>query len=79
LAATCAALSGHAEASFVAAISGAANVIASVTCRSLDELYRYVTEKIGAVDGVQSCEVSPVLRRIKQAGTLVDGDRLAAG
>jgi len=62
---------------FVAAVSGRANLIASVTCRSLDELYRFVTERIGALDGVQAVEVLPTLQRIKQAGTLVDGDRLA--
>src|SRR4051794_3577064 len=73
----CAALGEHAQAPFVAAISGKANVIVSVTCRSLDDLYRYVTEQVGSIDGVQALEVSPILRRIKQAGTLVDGDRLA--
>jgi DNA-binding Lrp family transcriptional regulator len=74
---TCAALSAHPETPFVAAISGRANIVASVTCRSLSDLYRYVTERVGPLDGVQSFEVSPILRRLKQAGTLVDGDRLA--
>src|SRR3954463_6476048 len=74
---TCAALSAHPETPFVAAISGRANIGASVTCRSLSDLYRYVTERVGPLDGVQSFEVSPILRRLKQAGTLVDGDRLA--
>ena len=75
--AVCTALSQHDETPFVAAISGRANVVASVTCRSLDELYRYLTERVGTIEGVQSFEVSPVLRRLKQAGTFVDGDRLA--
>jgi DNA-binding Lrp family transcriptional regulator len=74
---TCTALSAHPETPFVAAISGRANVVASVTCRSLSDLYRYVTDRVGLIDGVQSFEVSPTLRRLKQAGTLVDGDRLA--
>jgi DNA-binding Lrp family transcriptional regulator len=73
----CLALGRHDEAQFVAAITGKANVITSVTTRSLDDLYVYVTERVGSIDGVQAVEVSPVLRRIKQAGTLVDGDRLA--
>jgi DNA-binding Lrp family transcriptional regulator len=73
---TCHTLAQHPEAPFVAAISGRANVLVSVTCRSLDDLYRYVTERIGAIQGVQAIEVSPVLRRLKQAGTLVEGDRL---
>ena len=45
--------------------------------RNLGELYHYVTDKLGAVDGVQQLEISPVLRLLKQAGTLMDGDRLA--
>jgi DNA-binding Lrp family transcriptional regulator len=72
------AMAGHAQTPFVAAVTGRANLIASVTCRSLDELYQYVTDRVGAIDGVQSVEVSPVLQRIKQAGTMVDGERLAA-
>jgi DNA-binding Lrp family transcriptional regulator len=74
----CTGLMHHREAPFVAAVSGRSNVIVSITCRTLDDVYRYVTEQVGAVDGVQSVEVWPVLRRIKQAGTLRDGDRLAA-
>ncbi len=70
-------LATYPQAPFVAAISGRDNLIASLTCRSLDELYLFVTERIGAVDGIQGMEVSPVLRRLKQAGSLVDGDRLA--
>lgn len=73
----CLALGRHDAAVFVAAITGKANVMTSVTCRNLDELYAYVTEQVGSIEGVQALEVSPVLRRIKQAGTLVDGDRLA--
>ena len=73
----CLALSRHDQAPFVAAVTGRANVVVSVTCRSLDDLYGYVTEQVGAIDGVQALEVSPVLRRLKQAGTLMDGDRLA--
>lgn len=73
---TCRTIAEHGEAPFVAAISGRANIVVSVTCRSLDHLYEYVTERVGAIDGVQSIEVSPVLRRMKQAGTLVDEGRL---
>ena len=77
--ATCRILTEHVETPFVAAISGRENVIASVTCRTLDELYCYVTERVGQIEGVQSMEVSPVLRRMKQAGTLVDEGRLVTG
>lgn len=71
------ALAQHDEVPFAAAVSGPANLVASVTCQSLDHLYGYVTTKIAAIAGVQSLEISPVLRRIKQAGALMDGDRLA--
>jgi DNA-binding Lrp family transcriptional regulator len=77
LQATGAALAEHDEVPFAAAISGPANLVASVACRSMEHLYDYVTTKLGALRGVQSVEVSPVLRRIKQAGALMDGDRLA--
>ena len=77
--AACRALATHPEAPFVAAVSGQANVVVSVTCRDLDELYRYTTDRLGVIAGVQAVEVSPMLRRLKQAGALVDGDRLAVG
>ncbi|MCW2658332.1 MAG: transcriptional regulator, partial [Jatrophihabitans sp.] len=62
---------------FAAAISGPHNLTAAVTCRDLDGLYRFITTKVGAIAGVQTMEVSPVLRHVKQAGALVSGDRLA--
>ena len=63
---------------FAAAITGPTNLIASVTCAGMDELYQFVTQQLGGLDGVQSVEISPVLRRLKQAGALTDGERLAA-
>jgi hypothetical protein len=38
-----------------------------------------VTTRIGAISGVRQLEISPLLRRVKRAGTLVDGPRLAVG
>ncbi|MGI8680447.1 MAG: Lrp/AsnC family transcriptional regulator [Jatrophihabitans sp.] len=71
------ALAGEREVAFVGAITGQSNLTASVVCRDTAALYRFVTDKVGAIAGVQSMEVSPVLRHIKQAGTLTVGDRLA--
>jgi DNA-binding Lrp family transcriptional regulator len=71
-------LARHEEVPFVAAITGSANLVANVLCRDSEALYEYVTTKIGAVDGVRHLETSPMLRRVKQAGTLMDGLRLAA-
>lgn len=70
------ALADAPEVAFAAAITGRANLIASVTCRDTDALYVFVTETVGRIEGVQAVEVSPVMRAIKQAGALVEGTRL---
>jgi len=66
----------HEETAFVAAISGTANLCVSLVCRDGDDLYGYVTAKLGAIEGIGHVEISPVLRRVKQAGTIMDGIRL---
>jgi DNA-binding Lrp family transcriptional regulator len=70
-------ISRHAEVPFAAAITGSANLVTSVVCRDSEALYEYVTTKISAAAGVRQLEISPVLSRIKQAGSLMDGLRLA--
>ncbi len=70
-------ISQHAEVPFAAAITGPANLVASVVCRDSEELYQYVTTRISAAAGVRQLEISPALSRIKQAGSLMDGLRLA--
>jgi len=64
------------ETAYVAAVSGPTNVMASVITRDTDALYRYVTEQLGGLEGVQHAEVAPVFRRVKQAGSVVTGTRL---
>lgn len=71
------ALSHHPETSFTAAITGTSNLMVAVNCRSTDALYTYVTTKIGAQPTVHQAEIIPVLRRVKQAGTRIQDDRLA--
>ncbi|MFI5983274.1 Lrp/AsnC family transcriptional regulator [Streptomyces sp. NPDC051555] len=71
-----AALSTHPEVPFAAAVTGAANLLAVVVCRDTEGLYTYLTERIGAVAGVQQVEVIPTLRNIKRAGMLVEDGRL---
>ncbi len=61
---------------FAAAISGPYNLNAVAHCRDLDELFEFSTERIGALSGVQSMELSPLHQQVKQAGTLVYEDRL---
>ncbi|GAA5200342.1 Lrp/AsnC family transcriptional regulator [Rugosimonospora acidiphila] len=65
------------EVEFIAAVTGAANLFASVVCRDLDALYDLITNDLGVIDGVVALEVSPVSHRLKQSGALMDGDRLA--
>lgn len=65
------------EVAWAAACSGPANLLVSVLCRDLEELYTYVTSKLGTLDGVHSVDLAPVLERVKQAGARMDGPRLA--
>ncbi|MFI0264241.1 Lrp/AsnC family transcriptional regulator [Streptomyces sp. NPDC017056] len=64
------------EIAFAAAVSGPYNIHAVAHCRDLDELFEFTTDRIGSLAGLQSMEVSPVLQHVKQAGTLLSGDRL---
>lgn len=62
---------------FVAAVTGPYSMIASVTARNSEELYRYVSETIGAMQGIEQVEVAPIVQYVKQAGSLREGGRLA--
>jgi DNA-binding Lrp family transcriptional regulator len=64
------------QTTFVAAVTGPTNLTASVVCRSPTELYGLLTDEIGAIGSVHSAEVSPVIRRVKQGGTVFHGTRL---
>ncbi|MFH8788567.1 Lrp/AsnC family transcriptional regulator [Streptomyces roseoverticillatus] len=76
LAAAGRALAEHPQVPFAAAVTGAANLAATVLCRDQRDLYRYMTEGIGALTAVHRLEVLPVLRQVKRAGLLSDGSRL---
>ncbi|MET7401785.1 AsnC family transcriptional regulator [Dactylosporangium sp. NPDC005572] len=71
LTALTAALATHPQVAWAAAITGPANVTASVVCTDLDELYDYLAVRIGALAGVTATETAPVVRRVKGAGTLL--------
>jgi DNA-binding Lrp family transcriptional regulator len=64
------------EIAFATAVTGPDNIHAVAHCRDLDELYEFTTDHIGSLPGLQSLEVSPLLRHVKQAGTRLSGDRL---
>ncbi|MFJ6082328.1 Lrp/AsnC family transcriptional regulator [Streptomyces sp. NPDC092369] len=69
-------LSAHPETTFAAAVTGSANLLVTVTCRTMDDLFAYVTTKVGALDAVHQVDVVPVLHRLKQAGTRLRDGRL---
>jgi DNA-binding Lrp family transcriptional regulator len=62
------AISYHPEVPFVAATTGSTNLVASVYCRDPGALYRYLTQRLGALEGVQHVETSPIVRTLKRAG-----------
>lgn len=76
IAAVCEALSTHRLTSWVAAVTGPANVMAAVSCHDSNELFEYVTERAGTLDGVTAVEILPLLARLKQGSTRVIGGRL---
>ncbi|WP_327255016.1 hypothetical protein [Streptomyces sp. NBC_01244] len=57
-------------------MTGTANPLTVMICKDTDALYTYLTERIGAVDGVGQVEVIPALRSVKRAGMLVEDGRL---
>ena len=65
------------EVPFAAAITGRHNMYLAALCRDVPSLYQFVSERIGAITGITSMEVTPTLRTVKQAGTLVGDGRLA--
>ena len=70
LAAVGAALREHEEIVFAAATTGPTNVQALVLCRDMPEFYRYLTEKLSSLDGVERIESEPLLQNVKQLGTV---------
>jgi DNA-binding Lrp family transcriptional regulator len=75
LAAVGSAIAEHAEVPFVAATTGPTNLTVSVLCRDDYDLYRYLTERVSSLDGVNAVEVAPIIRTIKRAATVVEPNR----
>ncbi|WP_033289513.1 Lrp/AsnC family transcriptional regulator [Amycolatopsis jejuensis] len=70
LPATGAAVAEHPEVAFCAATTGPANLLVSTVCRDSRDLYRYLTESIGALPPIGEIESAPVIRVVKRAGRL---------
>jgi DNA-binding Lrp family transcriptional regulator len=61
------ALAKFPEVAYAAATTGPANLVACAVCRSQEELYEFLTDKVGALPGVERVETAPVIRTVKQA------------
>ncbi|MEV7629811.1 Lrp/AsnC family transcriptional regulator [Actinoplanes sp. NPDC089786] len=70
------ALARQPEIAFAAAVTGPHNIHAVAHCRDLNELFEFTSDRLGSMTGLQSMEISPLLRHVKQSGTLLSGDRL---
>jgi DNA-binding Lrp family transcriptional regulator len=64
------------ESAFVAAISGAQNLYVSVVCRDTASLYDFITREVGALSAVSSVETVPLARKVKLAGSTLQGELL---
>ncbi|MCE7004003.1 Lrp/AsnC family transcriptional regulator [Kibdelosporangium philippinense] len=71
LVATAEELARHPEVSFAAVTTGPTNLIAAVNCRDNADLYRYLTERVSAVDAVRDVETAPVIKTVKRAGAVL--------
>jgi DNA-binding Lrp family transcriptional regulator len=61
------ALAKFPEVAYAMATTGPANLAACAVCRSQEELYEFLTDKVGALPGVERVETAPIIRTVKQA------------
>lgn len=64
------------ETAFVAAISGAQNLYVSIVCRDAAAIYAFITGEVGALPAVSAVETVPVARKVKLAGSTLQGELL---
>ncbi|ATY14923.1 Lrp/AsnC family transcriptional regulator [Amycolatopsis sp. AA4] len=64
-------LAEHEEVQFAAVTTGPTNLVAAIACRNATHLYEYLTDRIGALDGIQQMETAPVVRTVKRSGSLL--------
>ncbi|MEC3954146.1 AsnC family transcriptional regulator [Nocardia sp. CDC153] len=71
------AIATHPEAAYVAATTGTANLTVSLVCHDTAHMYRYVTESLGVLPGINDVQVLSALRMFKQSQTLIDDRKVA--
>jgi DNA-binding Lrp family transcriptional regulator len=76
LAAVAEEMAAHKEVASVSAISGRNNLLAIVICRDVDDLYRYVAERLSHIEHIHGYDLSIRTQRLKQAASLVAHGRL---
>ena len=59
------------EVAYAIATTGPANLAACAVCRSQEDLYEFLTDKVGALPGVERMETAPVIRTVKQASPIM--------
>jgi hypothetical protein len=64
-------IAAHDEIAFVAAISGRNNLMAVEFCRDVEDLYRYLAQRLAAVGEIQTYDVSIRTQRLKQSASLI--------
>ncbi|MER5177509.1 Lrp/AsnC family transcriptional regulator [Streptomyces sp. NPDC002896] len=61
-------LATHHELAVVVATTGPTNLLAQALCSDPADLHRYLTRRLGTLDGIRTLESAPVLRTLKAAG-----------
>lgn len=62
------ALCSHPEVRFVAATTGASNLLVAVAAADLAALYAFLTETVGALERIKEIETTPILRTVQRTG-----------
>ncbi|MFT4124973.1 MAG: Lrp/AsnC family transcriptional regulator [Gordonia sp. (in: high G+C Gram-positive bacteria)] len=70
-------LAAHPNVPFAAALSGPANLSVVVMAASPADLYEFVSDTLGSIDGITGYELALIDYRVKQAAALTTGDLLA--
>jgi DNA-binding Lrp family transcriptional regulator len=65
------AVAKHREVTFAAATTGPTNLAVNIICRDNAALYGYLTERVAALPAIQKVETAPIIRTLKQSGTVL--------